>query len=50
MDVFKGKGYPGNFIDNRFKTFLDNKHRTQEKVNTVPKKPLFFVFSYLGPL
>ena len=48
---FKSDGYPENFIiDNCFKTFLDNKHRTQEKVVTVPKKPLFLVLPYLGPL
>ena len=50
MDVFKSNGYPEKFINNCFKTFLDNKHRIQEKVLTVPKKSLFFVFLYLGPL
>ena len=44
MDVFKSNGYPENFINNCFKTFLDNKHRVQEKVITVPKKPLFLSF------
>ena len=50
MDVFKINGYPENFINNCFKAFLDNKHRIQEKVTTVPKKPLFLVLRYLGPL
>ena len=45
MDVLKSNGYPGNFMNNSFKTFLDNKHRIQEKVITVTKKPLFLVFS-----
>ena len=30
--------------------FLDNKYRIQEKVITVPKKTLFLVLPYLGPL
>ena len=30
MDVLKSNGYPENFINNCFKTFLDNKHRIQE--------------------
>ena len=38
MVVFKINGYSENFIDNCFKTFLDNKHVIQEKVITVPKK------------
>ena len=46
MDVFKNNGYPENFIN----TFLDNKHRIQEKVITVPKKPLFLVPPYLQSL
>ena len=50
MDVFKSSGYTKNFINNCFKTFLDNKDRIQEKVLTVPKKPLFSVLTYLGPL
>ena len=50
MDVFKSNGYPVNFINNCFKTFLDSKHRIQGKLITVPKKPLFLVFPYLGPL
>ena len=49
-DVFKSNGYPENFINNFFKTFLDKKYRINEKVTTVPKKPLFLVFPYLGPL
>ena len=47
MDVFQSNSYPGNFINNLFKEFLDHKHRRQEKVT---KKPLFWVFPYLGPL
>ena len=38
LDVFKSKGYSDNFINNFFKIFLDNKHRIQEKLITVPKK------------
>ena len=34
MDVFKSNVYPENFINNCFKTFLDNKHRIQGKVIT----------------
>ena len=49
-DVFKNNGYPENFINNCFKVFLDNKCRIQEKVITVPKKTLFVVLPYLGPL
>ena len=49
-DVFKSNSFPENFINNCFKTFLDNKHRIQEKLITVPKKPLFLVLPYLGPL
>ena len=30
MDVFKSNRYPENFINNYFKTFLDNKRRIQE--------------------
>ena len=30
--------------------FLDNKYRVREKVITVPKKTLFLVLPYLGPL
>ena len=50
IDVFKNNGYPENFINNCFKVFLDNKYRIQEKVITVPKKTLFLVLPYLGPL
>ena len=49
-DVFKNNGYPENFINNCFKVFLDNKYRVREKVTTVPKKTLFLIFLYLGPL
>ena len=50
-DVFKNSGYPENFINNSFKVFLDdNKYRMQEKVITMPKKTLFLVLPYLGPL
>ena len=49
-DVFKNNGYPENFINNCLKVFLDNKYRIQEKVITVPKKTLFLVLPYLGPL
>ena len=50
MHVFQNNSYPENFINNCFKTFLDNKHRIQENVITVTKKPLFLVLPYLGPL
>ena len=49
-DVFKSNGYPEKFINNSFKVFLDNKHRIQENVRTVPKKSWFLALSYLGPL
>ena len=49
-DVFKNNGYPENFNNNCFKVFLDSKYRIQEKVITVPKKTLFLVLPYLGPL
>ena len=44
MDVCKSNGYPENY----FKAFLDNKHRIQENVVTVPKKPLFLALPYLN--
>ena len=50
MNVFKSNDYPENFINNCFKIFLENKHRIQEKVITVPKKPLFLVLDHLEPL
>ena len=50
MDVFKRSGYPDNFINKCFETFLDNKHRIQEKVITLPQIPLLLVLFYLGPL
>ena len=50
MDVFKSNVYLENFINNCFETFLNGKHRVQEKVIIGSKKPLFLVFPYLGPL
>ena len=50
IEVFKNDDYPGNFVNNCFKVFLDNKYRVREKVTTVPKKTLFLIFLYLGPL
>ena len=50
MDVFKNNGDPENFINNCFKALLNSKLRTQEKMITVPKKPLFLVFPYPGLL
>ena len=50
LSVFKNNGYPVNLINNCFKMFLDNVYRIQEKVTTVPKKTLFLVLPYLGPL
>ena len=49
-NVFENNSYPENFINNFFKVFLDNKYRIQEEVITVPKKTLFLVLPYLGPL
>ena len=46
IDFFKNNVY----LDNCFEVFLDNKYRVREKVITVPKKTLFLVLSYLGPL
>ena len=50
MDVFESNGYPENFINNFFKTYLNNKHRKQREVITAHKKPLFFVLPCLGRL
>ena len=50
MGVFTSNNYPEKFINNCFKTFLDNKQRMEEKVITVPKKPLYIVLPYLEPL
>ena len=50
IHVFKSNGYPENFTNNCFEVFLDNKYRIQEQVITVPKKTLFLVLPYLGPL
>ena len=44
MDVYKSNGYPENFINGCFNGFLHEKHRIQEKVITVPKKPFFVSF------
>ena len=40
------KGYFENFIKKIFKLFLDNKHRIQERVITVTKKPLFLALTH----
>ena len=48
MNVLKSNGYPENFANNCFKTFLDNKHGIQKVVTAVPKKSLFLVLPYLG--
>ena len=50
LDVFNSNGYPENFINNCFKTFLDNKHRIQEKMITVPNKPFFSPYFRPSPL
>ena len=50
IGVFKNNDYPDNFINNCFKVSLDNKYWVREKVITVPKKTLFLVLPYLGPL
>ena len=44
-DVLKNNGYPENFINTCFKVFLHKK-----TLITVPKKTLFLVVPYLGPL
>ena len=49
-DVFNSNGYSENFINDCFKTILDNKHRIQEKAIIVPKKPLLSVLPNLGSL
>ena len=46
MDASKDSVYPENFINNSFKTFLGNKHRIQEKLLTVSKKPSCSVHPY----
>ena len=33
MYVFKSNGYPENFMNNCFKTFLDNKQNTRKSYN-----------------
>ena len=50
IDVFETNAYPENFVNNCIKVFLNNKYRIQEKMITVPKKTLFLVLPYLGPL
>ena len=50
IDVFMNNGYPEDFIDNCFKVLLDENFRVREKVIAVPKKTLFLVLPYLGPL
>ena len=47
MDFLKSIFYLENFINYCFKTFLDNKHRRQEKVITVPKKSFLLVLPRL---
>ena len=48
IDVFKNNGNPENFNNNLSKTFLDNKHRIQEKLITVSKKPFFSLLFFLS--
>ena len=50
MDVYKITSYSENFINTFFKMFLDNKHRIQKKVITMPKKLFFLVLPNLGSL
>ena len=47
LDLFKNSSYPKNDC---FKVFLDNKYSIREKVITMPKKILFLVLPYHGPL
>ena len=46
--IFRKNGYPENFIDKCFKTFLDNIHLVKEKVPIVERKRLLLVLPYLG--
>ena len=46
--LFQKNGYPKNFIDKCFKTFLNNVHLVKENVSAVEKKCLHIVFPYLG--
>ena len=46
--IFCKNGYPENFIDKRFKKFLDNIHLVKEIVPTVERKRLLLVLPYLG--
>ena len=46
--IFRKNGYPENFIDRYFKTFLNNVHLIKENVPTVEKKRLLLVLSYLA--
>ena len=41
-EIFQKNGYPENFIDRCFKSFLNKIHILKEKVPTVEKKPLQF--------
>ena len=50
VDIFKKNDYPENFINNHFQIFLYNKHRIQERMITMPNKPLALVHLYLRPL
>ena len=40
INVFKNNGFLENFINNCFKTFLNNKRKLQEKLLSAPKKPI----------
>ena len=40
-DIVKKNSYPDKLINNYIKRFLDNKHRIEENLVTVPKKPFF---------
>ena len=48
--IFHKSGYPENFIDRCFRTFLDNIHLAKENVPIVEGKHLLLVLPYLGVL
>ena len=49
-EFFLKNGYPENFINKCFKTFMDNIHVVKETTLTVGKKPLVLVLPYSGSI
>ena len=47
-NMFRGNGYPENFIDQCFKKFLDNIHLAKKKAPRVERKRLLLVLLYSG--